>query len=135
MKPIDTKCKRFVLLKNNSDFYKSFIRDIIDGIVETDVYYKIVGPFYIVEEQFTDKLIDIDFSYCNEKKCVNTFDYTIFVEFDDSVDLSVYFINDSQRNKPVYYTYNDDKHVEYFFKVTKVKSKEITIEISQKNIW
>lgn len=131
MKPHDLKDRRFIL-SNASDFYKSFIRDIIDGIVETDVYYKIDGPFYITEEPFTNKLITFDFSYCNEKKCVNTFDYTIFVEFDALVDLSVYFKHDSnnQRKIPVYYTNNNDKHVEYFFKVTKVKSKEITIKIS-----
>ena len=91
MKPYDLKDKRFVLLKNNTEFYTSFIKDIIDGIVETDVYYKIFGSFYFLEEQFANKLIDIDFSYCNEKKCVNTFDYTILVEFDGRVDLSVYF--------------------------------------------
>lgn len=136
MKPYDLKDKRFVLLKNNTEFYTSFIKDIIDGIVETDVYYKIIGSFYFLEEQFANKLIDIDFSYCNENKCVNTFDYTILVEFDGHVDLSVYFKEDSnkQRKIPVYYTYNNDKHVEYLFKVTKVKSKEITITISQKNV-
>lgn len=135
MKPYDLKDRRFVLI-NVSDFYDTFIRDIIDGIVETDVYYKIIGSFYITEEPFTNKLFNIDFSYCNENKCFNSFDYTIFVEFDGSVDLSVYFKNDSnkQRNIPVYYTYNNDKHVEYLFKVTKVKSKEITITISQKNV-
>lgn len=137
MKPYDLKDRRFIL-SNASDFYKSFIKDIIDGIVETDVYYKIDGPFYIVEEQLepNNKIFVNGFSYCNEKKCVNTFDYTIFVEFDALIDLSVYFKHDSnnQRKIPVYYTYNDDKHVEYFFKVTKVKSKEITITISRKNI-
>ena len=139
MKPYDLKDKRFILLRNNGGFYFPFVKDIIDGIVETDVYYKIFGPFYIVEEQLEpiDNKIFVDgFSYCNEKKCVNTFDYNILVEFDGHVDLSVYFRKDSnkQRKIPVYYTYNNDKHVEYLFKVTKVKSKEITITISQKNV-
>jgi hypothetical protein len=138
MKPNDLKDRRFIL-SNASDFYKSFIRDIVDGIVETDVYYKIVGPFYIVEEELEtseNKIFDNGFSYCNEKKCFNSFDYKIYVEIDPLVELSVYFYNDSNKQLkiPVYYTYNNDKHVEYFFKVTKVKSKEITITISQKYI-
>jgi hypothetical protein len=138
MKPYDLKDRRFILT-NVSDFYKSFIRDIVDGIVETDVYYKIVGPFYIVEEELEpseNKIFDNGFSYCNEKKCFNSFDYKIYVEIDPLVELSVYFYNDSNKQLkiPVYYTYNNDKHVEYFFKVTKVKSKEITITISQKYI-
>ena len=141
MKPYDLKDKRFILSRSGSgSFYNSFVKDIIDGIVETDVYYKIDGSFCVVEEQLEpseNKIFINGFSYCNEKKCVNTFDYKIYVEFDGIVDLSVYFIADSNKQLkiPVYYTYNNDKHVEYLFKVTKVKSKEITITISQKNIW
>ena len=72
MKPYDLKDRRFILT-NVSNFYKSLIRDIIDGIVETDVYYKIDGPFYIVEEELEplDNKIFLDnFSYCNEKKFI-----------------------------------------------------------------
>lgn len=126
---------RFILDKEMTDFYRQFIKDIIDGIVETDVYYKIVGPVFIIDEQYRVESYEYDFSYCNENKCFNSFDYTVFVEFNGRVDLSVFFRKyPNKQSIPVYYTYNNDKHVEYLFKVTKVKSKEITITISQKNV-